>query len=252
MNYLSIVFISCLLSTPSCARERSAQELYNEHRKHYTEDNILELVRLYVPKNPVILEAGAHHGIDTCKMKNIWPYSTIHAFEPHPDNHKRLLASIRGLEGITVYPLALTNHNGTAQFYRCRLHDGASSLLKAPPHREAFYNDQTPILVSTLTLDEWAQRFQVDHVDFCWLDMEGAELRMLEHARMLLQTARAIYIEVNFQEFRVGMVQYHDVKKFLNEHGFVEIWMTPTKRICPEDEQANVLFVRQELIPQPR
>jgi tRNA G46 methylase TrmB len=38
----------------------------------------------YLPKDPVIVEAGAHNGANTAEMADFWPNSTIHAFEPVP------------------------------------------------------------------------------------------------------------------------------------------------------------------------
>lgn len=218
----------------------------------YNEDNIHELIRLYIPSNPIILEAGAHFGEDTMRMKAIWPKCIVHAFEPHPDNYRRLIQATHGVSGIFCYPLALSDIIGTAKFYRCRLHEGASSLLESCPARITFYNDQEPIMVQCLTLDEWARHNNVNHIDFCWLDMEGAELKMLQHASTILPTIRAIYIEVNFQEFRTGMVQYQDIKNFFSTHGFRQIWMTPGKIGLPEDQQANVLFIREDIMLQPR
>lgn len=218
----------------------------------YQESTIRDLVRLYIPNNPVILEAGAHFGEDTIKMKEIWPNSTVYAFEPHPDNYQRLIQTTRHHDKVFCYPLALSDINGSAKFYRCRLHEGASSLLHSAPFKQALYNDQVAILVQCLTLDEWARQNNVDHIDFCWLDMEGAELKMLKESTVILPTITAIYIEVNFQEFRTEMVQYTDIRNFFEQHGFEQVWMTPGKTGLPEEEQANALFVREGVTLQPR
>ena len=47
-------------------------------------------IKQFLPKNPVIVEAGAHIGRDTLKMHAIWPQATIHAFEPVPPLFKQL------------------------------------------------------------------------------------------------------------------------------------------------------------------
>jgi FkbM family methyltransferase len=232
MMYLAIGLVS-LLCVPSPLKAT------------YTEDNILELIRLYLPDNPVILEAGAHHGEDTAKMKKMWPGSVIYSFEPHPDNYRALTRTVRGLSGVHCFQIALGNANGSAGFYCCRMNDGGSSLLPSAPFKQAIYNDQEPIMVPCLTLDTWAQDNRVDPIDFCWLDMEGTELQMLQHAPCMLATIKAIYIEVNFQEYRVGMVQYKDMYKFLTDNGFVQVWITPGTNY---EVQANALFVRKDLI----
>lgn len=49
-----------------------------------------EIIGEYLPYNPVIIEAGAHIGIDTIEMHKLWPKSTIYAFEPMSDLFDRL------------------------------------------------------------------------------------------------------------------------------------------------------------------
>lgn len=239
MSFLKLCSLGILITIPVYAQ-------------YYEESNIRELIRLYIPHAPIILEAGAHFGEDTVKMKAMWPHCIVHAFEPHPDNYRRLVDTTRQYHNVFCYPIALSDIIGSAKFYRCRLHEGASSLLEAAAFKQQLYNDQPVIWVQCLTLDEWARLHKVDHIDFCWLDMEGAELKMLKESTVILPTIKAIYIEVNFQEFRKGMVQYQDIKSFLEHNNFTQIWMTPGKTGLPAEEQANALFVRTDLMHQPR
>lgn len=200
------------------------------------------LARAYIPHNPIIIEAGAHHGEDTILLKGLWPHATIYAFEPHPESYKKLIQNTHGIHKIYPYWLALNAQTGSALFYCCRLHDGASSLLESSPERKDFYNDKKAIIVPCTTLDDWAAAHSINYIDFCWLDMEGAELLMLTNSPQMLATIKAIYIEVNFQEFRKTMAQYAAVKEFLNQQGFELIFITPHSSY---DVQANALFVRK-------
>ena len=209
----------------------------------YTDDTILDLVCQFIPLDPTILEAGANMGEDTNKMKRKWPLSRIHSFEPHPYSHWALLKNTRFLRNVTCYPMCLNDMTGVAPFFCCKEDAGSSSLLHLPEWRKAVRTDNPPILIKCITLDDWSCENGIAFVDFMWLDLEGAELKVLRGGERLLKTVKAIYVEVNFQEYRVGMVQYQEIKNFLEEHGFSQIYITPG---ISYDVQANALFVRTE------
>lgn len=75
-----------------------------------------------------------------------------------------------------------------------------------------------------------------------WLDLEGAELLILNSSPKILASVKCIYTETNFQYFRHGTVQYADLKKFLEQEGFELIahWYH-------KDWQGDALFVRKPL-----
>jgi FkbM family methyltransferase len=196
------------------------------------------LLRKMLPYNPVIIEAGAQFGEDTQWMSQLWPASKIYAFEPSPESFASLQAVADQHSNIVATQLALSNKKGEAFFY---LAGGASSLLKPQDsfNNDYFHSDlEHPIVVEVTTLDEWAEANNVTTIDFMWLDMEGNELNALEGALNSLHTVKLIYTEVNLQKFWHGCAMYDDVKKWMEEHGFIEIWSD----IVPH-WHGNVLFM---------
>lgn len=212
--------------------------------KLYNDSSILQLVKKIIPEDPVIVEAGGHHGEDTCRMKSVWPESTIYTFEPNPNSFEILRKRITGLSQVVCFPLGLYDISGTHVFYKCNLDDGASSFLESTEKRKSFYRDQPPIEINCVALDDWAEENNVEYVDFIWLDVEGVELNVFKGAREILKNLKAVYLEVNFQEFRKEMVQYKDVKDLLEKSGFCQIYITPGISL---DIQANALFVKKEI-----
>lgn len=193
----------------------------------------------YLPSNPIILEAGAQFGEDTQWMSELWPDAAIYAFEPLPDNYALLenLAKIK--HNIFCYNLALSDKKGTAPFY---VAGGASSLLKptATYNNLYFHADlQNPLIVETVTLDEWASSQGISHIDFMWLDMEGNELHVLKSSE-IMKTTTLIYIEVNCQTFWENCARYEHVKSFLSQQGYEEIWA----EITP-NWQGNALYLNK-------
>lgn len=197
------------------------------------------LLRKLLPANPVILEAGAQFGEDTQWMSDFWSAGIIHAFEPLPESFAQLKQVASTRNNIQIYNLALAAKNGPAAFY---VAGGASSLLPPTPsfNQDYFHADlEHPITVHCITLDDWARNNTIDHIDFMWLDMEGNELIALKAGDHILSAVKVIYTEVNLQNFWQGTVLYQDLKEYLEQKGFTEIW----KDIVPH-WHGNALFVR--------
>ncbi len=200
-----------------------------------------ELIKSFLPTNPVIVEAGAHIGRDTLTMSKLWPQSTIHAFEPVPKLFGQLKKNVADNPNIHCYQLALSNKTGTASLYisdeQCT---AISSLLKpAEIAQEKPTISFTPQTVQTITLDDWAKKHSIDHVDFLWLDMQGAELQALKAASQLLKKVKALLIEITLTERYQGNPLYAEVKTWLEKQGFaVEV------EHFHHQQWGNVLFVR--------
>src|SRR5205814_5013478 len=84
--------------------------IFNSHKT-------IEILKQFLPDNPIILEVGAFNGSDTKRMVAQWPHCTIHAFEPLPEVFERLEKNTIHLPQVHRYPIALSNNDGTALFY---------------------------------------------------------------------------------------------------------------------------------------
>lgn len=200
---------------------------------------VLRFVKTLLPDNPVILEAGGHHGEDTNRMKLLWPKAVMHVFEPLPTSFVKLTEATQNLPGIFRYPYALSDHSGPSCFYLNPNNEGASSIGKPVEYNEIEFKKE-PITIQCLTIDEWAKRTKINHIDFMWLDMEGHELYALQKGLSVLPTVKAIYTEINFIETRHGACLYKNLKTFLLACGFQELWKSASG-----GRQGDALFVRK-------
>lgn len=209
--------------------------------------SILEIIEKYLPTNPNILEAGANCGEDTVIMGNKWPSGKIFAFEPVDASFQQILEKTKSLSNVYPFKYALSDKIGKTNFYICINGNAASSILPPKEILDSilFFDKNKPIEVPTTTIDQWALENNISHIDFMWLDMEGAELLALKSSPKILSTVKVIYTEVNYQEFREGNCFYTDIKNFLEKLGFKEVWNNSwnwTEKNIPW--QGNILFVR--------
>jgi FkbM family methyltransferase len=202
-----------------------------------------EVIAKYIPQNPVIVEAGAHIGLDTEDLIHYFPQGKIYAFEPIPDLFLQLSERVRPYKNVRCYPTALGNQVGEVVMYiSSGVSDGSSSIL--PPkdhlidHPDVFFA-QT-IHVPCTTLDDWAKVNNIEKVDLFWLDMQGYELNALKAGLAVLENVQAIYTEVNLKETYKGAPLYSELREWLEARNFgVEV------EEIPWEDGGNVLFVRK-------
>jgi FkbM family methyltransferase len=216
------------------------------------DDDAMYYAAPFLPKDPVILEAGVCSAEDSIRFKEQWPESVIYGFEAHPESFERASAVFKKLKGGVLYQEALFDRVGTITFHCSAIASGASSVLEDNKRNaENIFNDppellsywDTPVEVKCTTVDYWAKKEGVSKIDYIWLDTEGAELYILQNAKTILSSVKVISVEVNFQEFRKGMTRFHELYEFLTDNGFVlqSIWGNPRW-------QAVGLFVKAELL----
>lgn len=210
-------------------------------------------IKQYIPTKPVIVEAGAFDGHETQRMLTVWPDATIHTFEPIPAVFKKLEVNTAHLPHVHRYQMALSDTTGTAPLYVAEKPDRPefptqASSLRAPKERLRHSPIHFPYTldVPTTTLDDWAQRYNVLHVDLLWLDMQGHELDALKAAQNMLRSVSAVYTEVSFIESYAGQAQYPEIKAWLENAGFVMIgkdFSDDTTKFF-----GNALFVKRDLV----
>lgn len=213
----------------------------------------LQFIAQFLPDNPIIVEAGAHHGTDTKAMSLQWPKGTIHAFEPRSDVYKKLCAYISQCKNVRTYPFALGEYNGIALFHLSStsptyssnptLHDGQSSLFS--PIKEVWPKDWvtdilflSQVTVPVVTLDSWAQQNNIQNIDFLWLDVQGPECQILRASPNILKTVKAIKTEFSREPLYEGTVPFAEYKSWLETQGFV----------CVEEDagfHGDAIFIRR-------
>lgn len=153
--------------------------------------------------HPVVLEAGACDGTDTLILLDMLrasgrPY-TFYCFEPDP----RLAHSLVPKAGANFIPKAVGAVDGRVPFYAARglaqeSYYGSSSI-RPPAALCAHYWPNLAFTESTcdcVRLDTFAAEHQIDHVDFLWADVQGAEVDLVEGGSATLRNTRFFFTEI--------------------------------------------------------
>lgn len=202
-----------------------------------------EYIKQFLPSRPVVIDAGAHKGGDSIEICELIHDASIHSFEPVPAIFTELKLNTRPYPQITCYNMALSNRTGEQTMNISGGNsDASSSLLKPKEHLTDHpgVNFDKSISVETITLDDWAKKFNIDKVDFLWLDMQGFELEMLKASTKILPGVKVIHLEVSTRETYESAPLYPEVKEWLTKQGFI----VQLEAIPEKWDMGNVLFIR--------
>ena len=220
--------------------------------KRYQAAIPLFMIRKHVPKDPIILEAGAHLGEDSARLVQFLNPEKLYAFEPVPELFKTLKERTASLAAVECFPYALAEQCGTAElhvssgYHEVSGHsrvpaDGSSSLLRPTGHLELCPNVEfnRQVEVTVTTIDDFAKQQNLSRIDFMWLDLQGMELKALQGAETLLRTVSSVYLEASTKELYQGAPTFAEVEQWMRSRGFI-----PKYVAIPKDGHGNALFVR--------
>ncbi|HEX7847805.1 MAG TPA: FkbM family methyltransferase, partial [Chitinophagaceae bacterium] len=146
----------------------------------------------FLHKHAVCLDIGANTGyysiIAAAKAKQVY------AFEPSSVNRNWLTKNIalNDLTNIHVQSFAVSNQKGNEHFYNAdNSNSGMSGLSKPGNFAGSIEN------VETISLDEWLSANNITHVDCIKIDVEGAEMNVLQGMENRIDKLKpVIFIEV--------------------------------------------------------
>jgi FkbM family methyltransferase len=218
-------------------------------RSYMWESETVRFVWGWLRAGMTVLDVGAHVGQYTLLASGlVGPAGRVIAFEPHPVLGPVLRRNVSraGGQNVTVLAVALGRAPGPGTLV---LHPpdnfGGSSLRPGDAS-----TDHARATVEVTTLDEALGRLGGPPVDLAKIDVEGAELDVLEGARGTLAANPGIVLIVEFMRanpLRFGRT-VEDLEARLRELGFQLFTLTKygLRRYEPVGELgANVVAVRR-------
>lgn len=200
------------------------------------------LLRLFSRNDKLVFfDIGACEGEDSIRYSKLFPQSKIFSFEPLLENYDKAKAniSIYGNNHIQLYPLALSDKNGKADFFVSSGHpegtsntddwnygNKSSSLLPPDEVSKVFkWLDFKEVRsVETKKLFDFMNDNQIEVVDYIHMDVQGAELSVLKGIEGKIENIKSIWLEVESRPLYKNQPLKNDIENFLVEKGFSKVF----------------------------
>jgi len=167
-----------------------------------------------------VVEVGANNGQHTHVFANI--VKKVIAFEAHPSLTGHHITAVHS--NVDWIQKAVSNHVGLSRFNISTSDDGSminsSSLREIDPKSKQWWPELKfyPIEVETTTLDN---EIVAECIDLIWMDVQGAELDVLQGATEILKRTKMVSIEFHEGQYS-GAASAKDIRDLLLPFGFTE------------------------------
>lgn len=222
-----------------CLDKLEDRNIFVTRKRHPNDFMLSQRIQACLIKNsPDVLHIGAHIGQEApfyaeCDAGVIW-------IEANPNSIQELEENISKFSGQKAFNLLLGKQTSSGIPFFIATNEGASSSIFTFRDSE---NTGSPKMSDVLILDMFRLDDVFDSKDLetyrHWvLDVQGAEIEVLEGAGKLLSVARSILVESKrYSEYKGG-ANWDDLLNFLKSRGFQNMW-NPI-----ENEEDNILFIR--------
>lgn len=160
----------------------------------------------FTPK--LIIDGGANVGYVSVYYANRFPDAEVYSVEMEATNYEMLLKNSSGYPNVKPVKAALWNHSNGVSFSSSADVDSHSILSNRPP-------DQT---AKSVTLSNILEMSKSKTIDVLKLDIEGAEVEILDWMRAADLQPRALMVELH-DRFRPGCSEA--LENYLRGRSFV-------------------------------
>ena len=188
------------------------RKLFDRDRLQNYEGPSYQRLMERVRPEDVVFEAGCYVGLYTLRLAELGAH--VHAFEPSPPNRELLTRSIRAnflSDKVTVLPKAVTSGAHTVVL--------SAEGSKSSTIPSALSSDLESWRVPGVSLDDYSA--SGPHLpNVMKIDVEGAELRVLQGARRCLHHCHAVSIEVHPRALHAQGSDSRQVYDLMEASGF--------------------------------
>jgi len=217
---------------------------------HFLIKPFLETISPFIDFNQVrhIADIGSRDLMQSFEFKRFFPQAFIYAFEANPEAVNKFcfpnLADkartpvndigtplveipLTARNDIELFSTAVANRDGTIKFHPIDMEKsgskniGGSSLFKATEEwtRTREHWVQSEVEVPCITMKKFVENWDIE-IDLVWMDVQGAELLVLEGFGDHLKKVKAIATEVGLQAYYEGHTLAPEINALLEANGF--------------------------------
>jgi 2-O-methyltransferase len=160
----------------------------------------------------LVVDIGAFDADSTVFFAKAFSANRILGFEPNPSPFHRAVENARGYKNIELFNLGFSDRSGEMEFHLTK-DPVSSSLFNIKESKEISYSNTIQIKVTTLDGKE--------DILLMKLDVQGAELKILQQGSETLKRTKLVLAEVLNSELYDGSCMYHEVDECLRKNGFI-------------------------------
>jgi FkbM family methyltransferase len=165
-------------------------------------DPVLVAARAHLSDDATCLDVGANIGLYSLALSAVAPEGRIYAFEPSPSAFSHLQENVRanGIGQVETTQVAVSDRVGSVTFHDFSFFSAGSfssdegSLLSTDSYGSSAFQ------AATTTLDTFVAERGIGRVDVIKIDVEGAELGVLEGAAEVLAKHQPVVL-LEFNSF---------------------------------------------------
>lgn len=199
------------------------------------------LVQIFKKNHSItFFDIGSCEGLSSIRYLEIFTNATSYAFEPVPSNFEKILKNKDKFQATNLhaYCLGLSSQKGTATFY---LSSGEPPNKEVPTDQSSDFGNKSSSLykpgktkeihpwlefnetisIETETLENFCKDHEIETIDFIHMDVQGAELIVLEGAENMISNINSIWLEVEKVPLYENQALKPQIETFLLSNNFI-------------------------------
>jgi FkbM family methyltransferase len=169
-----------------------------------------------------VLDIGANEGQYAKHIRSILPEATIYSFEPIPSVYQKLIVCQELKNNFKAFNVGLGTHKELIQMNVNEFSPSSSLLDMTDLHRDnvPLAQKTDKITIEIHALDMYLKQLKIENNLLIKIDVQGFEDKVIDGGIEFIKKAKAITVEVSFQELYQNQPLFKDVYDRLVRLGF--------------------------------
>lgn len=197
-----------------------------------------------VKRDYVVIDIGANIGYYTLMAAaRVGEKGKVYSFEPSSSTFRILKENINinNFKNVRLIKMAFSDRTGKVKLYQADKTNIGATSIGIPKNFSGTFEE-----VKCIGLDEFIQKEEIKRVDVIKIDVEGAEVKVLNGMKKLLSTQNPkVLIEI--KEEMLNQLGYHkeDVYNFFKNYRYIAYDIKNSKIIKTPTEGDLILFYKE-------
>lgn len=213
---------------------------------HY-EKEAIETLSVFIGEKSFVFDIGANIGYYSVVSAKKACKGQVYAFEPISFIRQRLNENVQinGLDNISVFPFSLSNENKILTLYIAEDSNIGMSGLFSPDN----FSGRTEE-TQTIIFDDWFFSQNIQSADVIKIDVEGAEVKVLEGMHETIKKYRPIFlIEViarHLSNFDGSIQKLYSIMDNHEYDPYIPVKKAVLRKALNFEENYSVFFIPRE------